>query len=242
MLRGRGRRWQYGPIDVVPRESVLATWDPLDLAAGGADLQIAVTAWDLAIVDDARKAERSDSDYTVGITVGLTLDDRLVVRRLYRARGLSPRDIRTRILDEAEALAVPIVVVENNAAQRAFESDLRAPLAKRGARLVGHTTTAAKHSVYTGVPSLSVLFEAGLLDLDNGTPAEADRVAVLVDELHGLGLEAHDDTVMALWMAVSTIRAWVLVRDAERRRLLGPRPEHLGGGWLAETWEAREAA
>ena len=47
---------------------------------------------------------------------------------------------------------------------------------------------------------------------------------ILVNELHGLGAEAHDDTVMALWMAVVALRKWVRVRDAQRRKLLGAPP------------------
>lgn len=242
--RGRGRGFAYAPLRSITLDLALSSWDAVDLAAeaGDAEYQVTITAWDLAVVDTAAAAERTDSDYTVGITLGLTLDDRIEVRRIYRARGLTPSAIRARVVDEAEAIRPSYVVVENNAAQRAFEVDLREPLARLGIRLLGHTTTARKSSLYEGVPSLSALFEGGLISFAWTEPGEEKRIDQLIAELHGLGREAHDDLVMALWMAVGAVRRWMRSRDAERRKHLGVRPAATGESWAAPDREDRAAA
>jgi phage terminase large subunit-like protein len=242
--RGRGRGFAYEALRSITLDLALSSWDALDLAAeaGEAEYQVTITAWDLAIVDTSAAAERADSDYTVGVTVGLTLDDRIEVRRIWRGRGLTPSAIRARIIDEAEAIRPGYVIVENNAAQRAFEVDLREPLARLGIPLRGHTTTKRKSSLYEGVPSMSALFEGGLLSFAWSTPAEEKRVDRVIAELHGLGREAHDDCVMALWMAVAALRRWVRSRDAERRRQIGTRPAAVGDSWADADREDRAAA
>jgi phage terminase large subunit-like protein len=242
--RGRGRGFAYEALRSITLDLALSSWDALDLAAeaGEAEYQIAITAWDLAIVDTEAAAERADSDYTVGVTVGLTLDDRIEVRRIWRGRGLTPSAIRARIIDEAEAIRPGYVIVENNAAQRAFEVDLREPLARLGIPLKGHTTTRRKSSLYEGVPSMSALFEGALLSFAWSTPAEEKRVDRMIAELHGLGREAHDDCVMALWMAVAALRRWMRSRDAERRRQIGTRPAAVGDSWADADREDRAAA
>jgi len=56
------------------------------------------------------------------------------------------------------------------------------------------------------VPSLSILFENGKYRLPKGDERSAKLVDVLTNELVGLGVETHDDTVMALWIAECGIR------------------------------------
>lgn len=227
LRRGTGRRFLYSPPARIPYDVVLSSWDPQHLItqAGTVDAyQYLVTAWDLAIVDDAETARTNNSDYTVGITVGLTAWDRLEVRRVWRRRGLTPNDVRLRVQAEQDFLQADAIVLENNAAQKVYEIDLK-QIAGLPLPIKGHTTTRRKHHVFEGVPGLSVLFETGRMDLCWDDPRERSKLEVLVDELHGLGQEAHDDTVMALWMAICRIRRWMRVRDVRRQRLLGPPPK-----------------
>jgi len=70
--------------------------------------------------------------------------------------------------------------------------------------------------VYTGVPSLSVLFEHGKYRLPCGDERSARLTDALANELVGLGIEHHDDMVMALWICECGIRR----RRAERARLM----------------------
>lgn len=234
--RGEGAGFLYGPARVIPFSDAASTWDPAELTAahGAGAVQLVVTAWDVALVADERAAQERDSDYTVGLTVELTADDRIRVRRLYRKRGMTPATMRSKVIAENALLEPEYVVVENNTASMAHEIDLRGI---PGLPIRGHTTDAKKHSVYEGVPGLALLFELGRIDLCWANKRERAKVDVLVDELHGLGVEAHDDTVMALWMAVVTVRKWQRIRDAHRRRFVGPPPPD-----YLDPWPSREAA
>jgi hypothetical protein len=233
--RGAGLGFLYASPPRISFAAALATWDPVelaDLAPSGA-YQVLVTAWDLAVLEDEKQARDRNSDFTVGITVGLDPSDRFHVRRIYRKRGMTPAELRGRVIAEQSIVGADYVVIERNAAQRFIELDLRGV---PGLPVVGHTTTRAKSSLWDGVPGLALLWELGRIDLAHSRPAERERVDTLVQELHGLGLEAHDDTVMALWMAVTSIRRWMRIRNDRRRKLIGPPPP----GYYVDPFPSRD--
>lgn len=67
---------------------------------------------------------------------------------------------------------------------------------------------------------MAVLFERGKVVLPAGDEYSRRMSGHLIDQLHGLGLERHDDLAMAFWFAVSAAR-----RVRERKRVainLGP--------------------
>lgn len=234
--RGQGLGFLYHPVARIPYDLVIGTWDPVELAelAGTAGAyQVLVTAWDLGIVDDEKQAIRQDSDFTTGITVGLTAADRLQVRRIYRRRGLTPGELRERVIAEQSITGSDYVVIENNAAQRIHEIELRGV---PGLPIVGHTTTRTKSSLWEGVPGMALAFELGRVDLAHATEQERAKVDVLITEAHGLGREAHDDTVMALWMAITVIRRWMRHRNRARLKLIGPPPT----GFYSDPFPIRE--
>ncbi len=220
---GSGIPFLRRPAPRVPIDELTSTWDVNELRQryGDAAYQVQVTAWDLALVDDAKKAREKDSDYTVGLTALLDLNERVQVRRIYRKRGMSPGELKNRVEREQDVLQSDYVAVENNQAQRLVEIELRG----RGLPIIGHTTDRKKHDVYEGVPGMVLLFETDRMMLCARTPPERERIATLVAELHGLGQEAHDDMAMALWIAISVIRRWQRRRDKLRRRRIGARPE-----------------
>lgn len=222
LQRGKGLGFLYAPPPRIPFDVATSAW-VLERAAG---YQVIVTAWDLGIVDDEQAARDRDTDYTVGITIGLTWDDRLELRRLWRGRGLTPNAVRDRVVAEQAVVEADYVVVENNAAQRLHEIELRGV---EGLPIRGHTTDKKKHSVYEGVPGLAMLLELGRLAFGWSDDRERKKLEALITELHGLGVEAHDDCVLALWMAVVCVRKWQRVRDEARRRRRGPPPpDYLG--------------
>lgn len=235
--RGRGRPFLYAPPPRVSFAAAISTWDPVELQAHApADsYQVLVTAWDLGIVEDAAQARERDSDYTVGITVGLTPGDRFEVARVYRARGLTPAELRAKVLAEQGTVGADYVVIERNAAQRIHEIELRQV---PGLPIVGHTTTSVKSSIWEGVPGMALMWELGRIDVRHANEREKSKADTLIQELHGLGLEAHDDTVMALWMAITTIRRWIRRRNTERVKLIGKPPP----GYYADPFPTREAA
>lgn len=223
LARGRGSKFLYAPPPRIPYSVSCSTWDPMELAElSEADAyQVLITAWDLGIEDDPKTARERDTDFTVGTTVGLDATDRFHVRRIYRRRGMTPAQLRSRILSEQMVVGSDYVVIERNAAQRFIELDLRAV---PGLNVVGHTTTSKKSSLWDGVPGMALMWELGRIDLCHQSVPERGKVDALVTELHGLGMEAHDDTVMSLWMALTVIRRWIRRRNAQRVKLIGKPP------------------
>jgi len=161
------------------------------------------TGWDLALVTDRTRAEERDTDYTVGITIALDSDGTRHVIDIFRERGLTPAQILNVIKSRAYQFNPSLITIENNLFQSLYEQQL---ISETDLPVVGHTTGREKMDVYRGVPSLSVLFENGKYRLPKGDERSARLVDVLANELVGLGVEAHDDTVMALWMAECGIR------------------------------------
>jgi len=161
------------------------------------------TGWDLALVTDRARAAERDSDYTVGITVALGDDGTRHVIDIFRERGLTPGQVLEAIRARAARFNPVLVTIENNLFQQLYEERL---IAETGLPVAGHTTGREKMDVFRGVPSLSVLFENGKYRLPRGDERSARLTDVLTDELVGLGIEAHDDTVMALWICECGIR------------------------------------
>jgi hypothetical protein len=178
---------------------------------------VVVIAVDPAFVDDPRKAAEGDTDYTVAWAIGVNLTTwhRRVVNG-FRVRGLGPNELQQRIRTLAQPFTVPVdgvhpagalryIAVENNSLGKLYEIGLRAAT---DLPLVPHSTTQKKVDPYEGVPAMAALFENGQIDLSS---AEAEQSYLIlldaaIDELHGLGSERHDDTVMALWIGECVIR------------------------------------
>ena len=218
------------------------TYEAVKERLGGSAPLVLVQGWDFGWVDDRKKAEEKDSNYTVGwsVAVHAMTRHRYLVRG-YRARGLSPKEIRAGIKSEAGPIRPdPVecprfrVAVENVGLQKQLydvgmreESDL--PIA-------GVLTGAEKSDIYSGVPMLSAVFEGAQYHLPwpsaenidetyfptaEAREAEArrqrDLVQALINELWGLGKEAHDDTVMALWFTEVLIRRMLRIHDQRCR-------------------------
>lgn len=162
----------------------------------------AVTAGiDLAIIENERDAQQADGDYTV-IEVWRKLPNgarRLLWGTRKRGLGITPQvTLAESILRRYRALKV--AVVEANQAQRWFASALLTQ-AKGELPIKKHVTGRGAHvDLYEGVPSLAALFEAEMIELPCGDDESKAFVDVLINELHGLGVESHDDTVMSMWL------------------------------------------
>ncbi len=161
------------------------------------------TGWDLAVIADRERAEERDSDYTVGITVALGPDGARHIIDIYRERGLTPAQTLAVIRDRARFFNPVRITIENNLFQCLYEQEL---LETTDLPVSGHTTGREKMDIYRGVPSLSVYFENGKYRLPRGDERSITITNALADELVGLGVESHDDMVMALWIAECGIR------------------------------------
>ena len=161
------------------------------------------TGWDLSLVMDRTRAEERDSDYTVGITIALGDDGTRHILDIYRERGITPSQVLDVIKTKAANFNPTLITIENNLFQCLYEQQL---ISTTDLPIVGHTTGREKMDVFKGVPSLSVMFENGKYRLPRGDKRSEKLVDILTNELVGLGIETHDDTVMALWIAECGIR------------------------------------
>jgi len=161
------------------------------------------TGWDLAVVSDRERAEERDSDYTVGISIAVGVDGARHIVDIYRERGLTPGQVLSAIKERARLFDPRLITIENNLFQCLYEQEL---ISATDLPVAGHTTGREKMDVFRGVPSLSVYFENGKYRIPRGDELSVRLTDVLAGELVGLGVEAHDDTVMALWIAECGIR------------------------------------
>ncbi len=161
------------------------------------------TGWDLSVVAERSRAEEHDTDYTVGITIALGDDGTRYILDIYRERGLTPAQVIDVIKTKAGNFNPTLITIENNLFQCLYEQQL---ISATDLPVIGHTTGPEKMDVFRGVPSLSVLFENGKYRLPRGDERSERLTDILTSELVGLGVETHDDTVMALWIAECGIR------------------------------------
>jgi len=163
------------------------------------------TGWDLGVVSDRERAEEHDTDYTAGITIALGDDGTRHIIDIYRERGLTPAQVLSVITTRARLFNPALITIENNLFQSFVEQQL---ISTTDLPIAGHTTGREKMDVFRGVPSLSVHFENGKYRLPVGDDRSAKLVSALTNELVGLGIESHDDLVMALWIAECGIRRY----------------------------------
>jgi len=162
--------------------------------------------FDLALIDDKKKAEKRDSDYTVGITWGLTRKRERVLLGLVRERGLTPKQVQNLIKTEYLRFKPQYSIVESNNFGSIHINTL---IEEEGLNLIPHMTTGKKNDVYRGVPSMAVPLENGKVFLPYSTPEDQKLTDTLINEFHMLGMEDHDDIPMATWIAWTGIDRFI---------------------------------
>ncbi len=187
--------------------------------------------WDFSLIDDPDRAAEQDSDWTTGQTWGLNWETgERTLLRMVRRRGLTQGQVVALIREEAARFPQRIaVVVENNSFGKLFEMGVRK---STDLPIVAHTVDKKKHDLYEGVPAMSALFEADKVTLPASPHAELGggeedpraMVDVFVSELHGLGREPHDDSVMCMWAGETWARRFIRAEE-KRRKLKRPTPD-----------------
>jgi phage terminase large subunit-like protein len=177
-----------------------------EIPSGVGKLRI-IQAWDLALVTDATRAEKNDSDFTVGICWASDEAGHRYLLDFTRFRGVSPHELYRRIelfFDKWRQYVTVVAVEKNNFGQlHTLNLKQRSDIPLRE-----HQTTArSKASALTGVPRLTVLFENDKITLPSRDKDDRDALEPLITELAGYGVEAHDDTVLALSIAEATLQA-----------------------------------
>ena len=176
-----------------------------------------VHGWDLSLLTDAQKAERQDSDYTVGIDWGRTSNGDRYLFGMFRQRGMSPGELRQAVIARYARYGgkARAVVVERNSfgelhflgLQKTTDLPLRAHYTGGGNRDARTTSTVKlKADPWEGVPSLATLFENGKVIIPSGDERSKEMALTICRELWGLGRETHDDIPMAIWIAETELR------------------------------------
>lgn len=188
-----------------------------------------VQAWDLALVTDSSRAERNDSDYTVGICWASDEHGHRYLLDFMRFRGVSPHELYRRIelFYQRWRQYVSIVAVEKNNFGQLHTLSLKE---RSDIPLKEHQTTARSKS--TGVPRLTVLFENDKITLPSRDRDDRDALEPLLTELAGYGVEAHDDTVLALSIAEATLQS----TSFEYSVSFGEVEYDMWGDTTSETW------
>lgn len=181
-----------------------------------------VQGWDLAFVTDRKHAERRDTNYTVGVTLGADVVTReRYLMGIFRDRGMAPRDQKLAVIREYQRFAPPAdtfdqshlehirqgwvfaVGMETNHAGNYVSIDVGEAA---DIPLVGAWTGREVSDAFKGVPAISSLFERRKVIIPYATRDTREAVDVLVRELHELGTARHDDTVLAFWIAEVLLR------------------------------------
>ena len=183
------------------REWLEACLDPTRILGEAPPHGLAVVQGiDLAAVSDPHRALETDSDYSVVVTLAVEPDGKFLLIDLWMERGLTPEALLGTLIDNGNRYRPQLVMVENNAFQHWVEEELKN---RSDLPVAGHTTGRGNKASFTeGVPSLAALFERQKVSLPAGDERSRRLVGQLVDQLHGLGFEKHDDLAMAFWFAV----------------------------------------
>lgn len=169
--------------------------------------KVIVLGFDPSLVTSQKKAQARDTDYFVGIGMGLRLDgftrDLLLI---VRKRGLDP----DKSMNMVKAVYYQIMPDYCAAETNSFGEILHWNLVHKAAmKILSHVTGSNKNDTFAGVPCLSPLFENGMIHLPNKTEADKLLTNELIAEFHGLGVESHDDMVMGLWIAETLIQRYL---------------------------------
>lgn len=147
------------------------------------------------------------ADYTVIITLGVDKYANRHILDIRRKRGMPMTEQLREIQDVYRAYRPQKILIESNGFQRVFTDAL---VRNTDMPVSGFTTTAKnKNHMGDGVPGLQILFENKKFVIPRKTERDREKTDPLIAELSAFtwvdgklqGLGAHDDTVMALWIA-----------------------------------------
>lgn len=172
-----------------------------------------VAGVDLAGVFNRKEADEKDTDYFC-IPV-LAIDDKFNKHLIfaYRSRGLGPEEQLNKIVEIDFDYRPDMIVLETNQYQKAMQS----MALNKKLPIVPHVTGGEKHSLDIGIPALAIELRNQYFIFYTGQGDAAKYYDILFAELHGYGIELHDDTVLSLWLA--NLAANAIIRR-ERAKLL----------------------
>lgn len=176
-----------------------------------------LTETDLAQLDvftgvDLALSATVGADYTVIFTIGIDEFKNIWVLNINRFKGKGMTEQLQAIEMVNSNFSPQRILVEDNAFQRVFRDEL---VKKTDMPVQGHTTTRKnKNNLETGIPALQILFENRKIIIPRAEKVDIEITDAFVNELRSFswmdgklqGVGAHDDTVMAFWIAIEAAR------------------------------------
>jgi len=175
----------------------------------GLDIVATYQGWDFSLVESSAHAAKKDTDYTVGLTWARTREDHRILLGIYRNRGITQDQLMLAMEQEYDRIQSLGLRISGVALERNNFGRLHYTRALQRGHLpvIPHVTSArSKADPWVGIPGLALLFEQGRVILPSRTRADRKAILIVQQELHGLGVERHDDVVMALHVAESVTR------------------------------------
>ena len=160
---------------------------------------------------DVAKSARIGADWWVAVVFAVDEDMNRTLLAIERERGLSLPEQVQRIDSLHRRYRPEAITVEANAFQSFVAEEVKR---LTDAPVRPHVTHREKSDLKDGVPGMMVLFENGKYRIPRKTERDRAITDVLLRELNHMGWEgakvkgkgAHDDCVMALWLAEQGMR------------------------------------
>lgn len=176
---------------------------------------------------DLALSASTNADFTVIFVLGVDEHGNRWVLDIIRKQGLPFNEQLSIITSTSKKYDADLVFIEANQMQRVFGDELirttDIPVKKfvttgtgklQKGQPKGNTTSANKNSLEGGVPSLRVLLENRKIRIPRGDAASVETTDKWINEMRAFtfldgklqGVGAHDDTVMAFWIADQAVR------------------------------------
>lgn len=154
------------------------------------------------------------SDYSCFVVMGIDNNENYYLIDIWRKRSSSFDEQVNQIVAMNQRYRPNEIVCESNGFQTIM-SDL---VKKRGIRNIKEfvTTSSVKKNSYEGLPSISAIFERFQLKIPYAEGRSREMAEIIFSEFGGIGyiedkgklenVQGHDDTCMAMFFAITTLR------------------------------------
>jgi len=162
-----------------------------------------IQVWDLAVIENAAKAEEKDSDYYNCDTIGITHENKRRLLHNFRERGLKSTKVLAAVNELYQQFSPDLVIVESNQFQRWFADYL---LENNNLPIYKSITIGSDKSALKLKSSvLHVAIESGLWEFPYKTERDKAITDIHIRELFYFGKEKHDDTLMTKYILEKTL-------------------------------------
>lgn len=164
---------------------------------------------------DFAKSANIGADYTVFAVVGVDTNDNYHIIQLWRKQGASANEMVNKLVQMDQMFRPNKIVCEANG----FQSLIPDMVKQRGLKNIEEfvTTGSNKKDLYSGLPSLSAIFERGEIKIPYSSKDDTrDLANIICGEFNSISFnedtgklesaDQHDDCAMANFIAITTLR------------------------------------